>query len=134
MALVTFPACLLPSSSSTIPPWPHRLHTGSCWSWNTSGLLPPHGFSLTVLSSGLTDIPVANSVICFKVLFSCHLLNETHLSPLLSFFQRTSNILVNLLYCIYRKLLAKMTHQGFQSDLFPDVYPQTCSKRQLDEQ
>ena len=108
------------TSSSITLPWPHRV---LCWSWNTSGLLPPQGVSLTVFFSGPTGIPVANSVTHFKVLLSCRLLSEAQLSPLLFFFPRTCNILVHFLHCIYRKLLARMMHQGFQSDLFTDASP-----------
>lgn len=59
-------------------------HAGCLVAPGTAGLSPP-----TLLSSGLTDIPKASSVIRFKFLRKCQLLNEAHLL----FFNRTCHLL-----------------------------------------
>lgn len=85
------------------------------------------GLPLTILSSGSADIPMANSVICFKVWLNCHLLSEAHLAPLLSVLHRTSNVLADsLLYYSDGKLLARGWVRDF-SLICSLKHPQTRS-------
>ena len=119
MALITFLACLLPP-----PPLLCPGHTGfpagpgilqACSHLRVSHWLS----SLLVLQVFLWLIPSPTLRFCSTVIFSVKLKYPL----LLFFFPRTYNILVHFLHCIYRKLLARMTHQGFQSNLFTDASP-----------